>query len=1125
MTAMHRDIHNVVDQLIQRLCCAFDADLFAEVLALHVLDVKTGADLPSRAKSTFSMLVTANDQFADEEHDISLLQMIVIQEILGSYKKADMTLTALFREIPLVKFRGALERIMQKQFEWLQSYHAMQEFVQQQLKEAQVALAALAQGKAVVHWHAGLPVVTVGEEFGEEEPLGVAPEAPEGVLQGLGERPGATPVETPDDPSHVDGLGLGARRQSADVAAQQIADLISAADARAWVSGALDDAFPSAAAVPAYPFSVVDAAEDGPLAEAGSADGAARQMAVAARARAQTTAAKEEEESPSGGVLLAEVAAAGETWAGPEQEDSAPSTSSHPGEVESPGRTQIPGAEQQTDAEQVSVTGLHAMDVAARDGSHGQCVEGPNGRSSDEAVRLEDSQHTGSMVSSRHAGVKEVVMMLGGHIVHEVQPIRRITEAIPLSDAVKLAAARRLLADAERSHNEALPPASPPAPAPPSADMAGTSVDANCMPLGSRGGNAEYDGRPAPASVLAAETIGGVAAQVHAQAQAQLGRSPPGTSPDSTVDGLGSDVECRVADNSHIGADLSPIFGNVPRMVPSCIHAEVVCEDSHTASAEQPSAPALDVVANTEDLVSFATAADDAVVVTADPMDPQDAEAAAEGPVAVAAVCVGTSNSTKVEASMDLSGGSASAACDGMHVARTSEAAVPEKTPSSSTPLDAAAMPLPLPADGLHNGGSVHGGTTEVAVSSDAPRNGAPPAKANAAAWPGPADCAAPPVEDDATASASATTVGQSDCMPIRDVLVLVPGPVHATSGITTSSVPSSESVAASKTDKKDAAERAPASNIDGMTSSPHAAHDSLFAAGMPEEARVAVDHVALAGDGMPSAANFVAASTESKTVDDGMPTLDDVLAGGHAPGVAPVGPAAAGRSKVIDVEVDSVNSATLPPQSSFTGHEPARTRSFATGEEDRVGVLDPLVLQDEDPLVCDASGMDAALAAEASEGALRMRGAGHADCSRSDNSEILTPSLCSDSFAGLLQLVPEARTKHAIASRTDWDQQSRIKQGMLRVRGAASAVTFDEGSEVSGGAQGSCMGVDDTGSTSVAPGSEVVAESTDWLWVMDQAARERIDAGNALNGMSVSEFLKQRERILHGVRCVLFLP
>ena len=60
------------------------------------------------------------------------------------------------------------------QFEWLQSYHAMQEHVRGQLRAAAAARAAFAAGQADVRWHGAWPEVTPTDAFGAE---GVADEA------------------------------------------------------------------------------------------------------------------------------------------------------------------------------------------------------------------------------------------------------------------------------------------------------------------------------------------------------------------------------------------------------------------------------------------------------------------------------------------------------------------------------------------------------------------------------------------------------------------------------------------------------------------------------------------------------------------------------------------------------------------------------------------------------------------------------------------------------------------------------------------------------------------------------------------------------------------------------------
>lgn len=107
-------LHAVVAHLLHSLCAAFAPSLFQELLAFHALDVKTGAELPARTKATFLALVTANDQFGDAAHEPSTLQLLVLQEVLETgYSKADMALAVLFKEVTAVRFRAALERILQ----------------------------------------------------------------------------------------------------------------------------------------------------------------------------------------------------------------------------------------------------------------------------------------------------------------------------------------------------------------------------------------------------------------------------------------------------------------------------------------------------------------------------------------------------------------------------------------------------------------------------------------------------------------------------------------------------------------------------------------------------------------------------------------------------------------------------------------------------------------------------------------------------------------------------------------------------------------------------------------------------------------------------------------------------
>jgi ribosomal protein L17 len=168
--AIQRDLRGIVAAMLLRVCCSFDAISFEQVLSLHVMDKRAGADLPASIRQTFASLVTSTDSSATHSADVSLLQKLIMQEILTSYSKGDVGLTVLCRELPRTKLRSALELIMQRQFQWLQSYHAMQECVEDMLTEAKQTRAALESGHALVEWRSGLPTVVLRETAEEHVP-------------------------------------------------------------------------------------------------------------------------------------------------------------------------------------------------------------------------------------------------------------------------------------------------------------------------------------------------------------------------------------------------------------------------------------------------------------------------------------------------------------------------------------------------------------------------------------------------------------------------------------------------------------------------------------------------------------------------------------------------------------------------------------------------------------------------------------------------------------------------------------------------------------------------------------------------------------------------------------------
>jgi hypothetical protein len=196
--ALQLDLRGIVTGMLQRLCCSFDVAFFGQVLSLHVLDTRNGANLPMSIRQMFGSLVTSTDSSANDSAEVSLLQKVIVDEILTSYSKGDVGLTTLFREVPRTKLCSALELILQRQFQWLQSYHAMQECVEDMLTEAKQTRSAVEAGHADVEWKLGVPTALLQESVeghvlrsgAEASDVGVAVEGLAGnpeLLVGQGE--------------------------------------------------------------------------------------------------------------------------------------------------------------------------------------------------------------------------------------------------------------------------------------------------------------------------------------------------------------------------------------------------------------------------------------------------------------------------------------------------------------------------------------------------------------------------------------------------------------------------------------------------------------------------------------------------------------------------------------------------------------------------------------------------------------------------------------------------------------------------------------------------------------------------------------------------------------------------
>lgn len=200
--AQQTAVKHLVFKQLQNVCShEFNAADFDRLTTLHVLDVHSGAELPERIRDAFLNLVSSSDQYQPGERPPSVLQSLLAKErsaVQASRSQwsskeggnssstspagsARDSLTVLYRAVPAVKFRGMAERVMQKQFVWLQTFHAMQMHVHSELQDARTVLLAVDNGAALeVDWSGGLPEVRVvpGSTMGCGTP---AAEDPSGV--------------------------------------------------------------------------------------------------------------------------------------------------------------------------------------------------------------------------------------------------------------------------------------------------------------------------------------------------------------------------------------------------------------------------------------------------------------------------------------------------------------------------------------------------------------------------------------------------------------------------------------------------------------------------------------------------------------------------------------------------------------------------------------------------------------------------------------------------------------------------------------------------------------------------------------------------------------------------------
>lgn len=219
--AQQTAVRQLVFKQLQNVCShEFAAAEFDRLATLHVLDVHSGAELPERIRDTFLHLVAASDQYNPGERAPSLLQTMLAEERnaaqAGKAKSGNGitsgaavaspndSLTVLYRAVPAVKFRGMVERVMQTQFVWLQTFHAMQIHVQSELQEARTVLSAVESGAALeVDWSSGLPHVHVARKSGDSsvaDPSGLGVPAPVRDESGNAE-PQSDPVNIQGDSS------------------------------------------------------------------------------------------------------------------------------------------------------------------------------------------------------------------------------------------------------------------------------------------------------------------------------------------------------------------------------------------------------------------------------------------------------------------------------------------------------------------------------------------------------------------------------------------------------------------------------------------------------------------------------------------------------------------------------------------------------------------------------------------------------------------------------------------------------------------------------------------------------------------------------------------------------------
>lgn len=182
--ALQALLDDLVAAAVQRVCATFDPVDLDSLVALHVLNVQTGAEMPELIRDAFLALVSASDQFSSNTHPPCELQTALFREAQKDAQQQqraqaaphghDLSLATLFKTIPALKFRGRAEWLMQTQFEWLQSFHAMQMHVQDELAAVRRMLTALADGaEAVVDWSSGLPRISVsGDDIGVERSQG-----------------------------------------------------------------------------------------------------------------------------------------------------------------------------------------------------------------------------------------------------------------------------------------------------------------------------------------------------------------------------------------------------------------------------------------------------------------------------------------------------------------------------------------------------------------------------------------------------------------------------------------------------------------------------------------------------------------------------------------------------------------------------------------------------------------------------------------------------------------------------------------------------------------------------------------------------------------------------------------